>query len=51
LTAELPACAHELTVPGLLTLSLKRDPYLVFYFGQSDHVDAWRACASNETFR
>lgn len=34
--------AHELKLPGLRSLSLKRFPYLVFYVEAEDHIDLWR---------
>lgn len=34
--------AHELDLPGLRSWPLKRYPFLIFYVGQSDHIDIWR---------
>jgi toxin ParE1/3/4 len=45
--AEYPASgslryAYELELPGLRSLALKRFPYLIFYFAETDIVDVWR---------
>ncbi len=37
-----PRYAHELSLPGLRSLRLKRYPYLVFYVERDDHIDVWR---------
>lgn len=37
-----PRFAHELSLPGLRSQSLKHFPYLVFYLDREDHVDVWR---------
>ncbi|AGL84047.1 hypothetical protein PFLCHA0_c22760 [Pseudomonas protegens CHA0] len=34
--------AHELDLPGVLCLPLKRCPYLVFYVERDDYIDVWR---------
>ncbi len=34
--------AHELSLPGLRSWSLRRHPYVVFYLEREDHVDVWR---------
>jgi toxin ParE1/3/4 len=34
--------AHELDLPGLRTLPLRRYPHLVFYVEREDHIDVWR---------
>ncbi|MFB0705063.1 type II toxin-antitoxin system RelE/ParE family toxin [Pseudomonas protegens] len=34
--------AHELDLPGVLCLPLKRYPYLVFYVERDDYIDVWR---------
>ncbi|AZO16894.1 type II toxin-antitoxin system RelE/ParE family toxin [Mesorhizobium sp. M2A.F.Ca.ET.043.05.1.1] len=33
---------YEVGLPGLRSLQLKRYPYLIFYFEQTDHIDVWR---------
>ncbi len=37
-----PCSAHELDLPGLRSILLKRSPYLVFYVERDDHLDVWR---------
>jgi len=37
-----PRYAHELTLPGLRSLKLKRYPYFMFYIERDDHIDVWR---------
>lgn len=37
-----PRWSHELNLPGLRTLRLKRFPWLVFYLERTTHVDVWR---------
>ncbi|KPL68486.1 plasmid stabilization protein [Erythrobacter sp. SG61-1L] len=44
---EMPAAgstrwAHDLNLPGLRTIGLKRFPWLVFYLEFETHVDVWR---------
>ncbi|WP_341487605.1 type II toxin-antitoxin system RelE/ParE family toxin [Pararhizobium sp. A13] len=34
--------AHELGLPELRSISLKRYPHLVFYREQTDYIDVWR---------
>lgn len=34
--------AHELDLPGLRSLPLKRYPHIVFYVERDDHIDVWR---------
>ena len=34
--------AHELALPGLRCLTLRRFPYLVFYLEHQHHIDVWR---------
>lgn len=34
--------AHELDIPGLRSLPLRRFPYVIFYLEQEDHIDVWR---------
>jgi toxin ParE1/3/4 len=37
-----PRYAHELDLPGLRSILLKRYPYLVFYVERDDYLDVWR---------
>ncbi len=37
-----PRYAHELNLPGLRSLLLKKYPYIVFYIEREDHIDIWR---------
>jgi toxin ParE1/3/4 len=37
-----PRYSHELAIPGLRGLVLRRYPYLVFYVERDDHIDVWR---------
>lgn len=37
-----PRHAHELGLPGLRCLQLKRYPYLIFYIERDTHIDVWR---------
>ena len=37
-----PRYDHELNLPGLRSLSLRRFPHIVFYVEREDHVDVWR---------
>jgi toxin ParE1/3/4 len=34
--------AHELDLPGLRCIGVKRFPYLIFYMEGDDRVDVWR---------
>ena len=48
---EMPAAgstrwAHELNLPGLRTMGLKKFPWLVFYLEFETHVDVWRVLHS-----
>jgi toxin ParE1/3/4 len=37
-----PRLAHELDLPGLRFLPLRKFPYLIFYVELSEHIDVWR---------
>jgi toxin ParE1/3/4 len=37
-----PRYAHELNLPGLRSLLLKRYPYLISYIDREDRIDIWR---------
>ena len=37
-----PRYAHELNLPGLRFVVLRRYPFSVVYFERDDHIDVWR---------
>jgi len=37
-----PRWSHDLNLPGLRTVRLKRFPWLIFYLELAEHVDVWR---------
>ena len=37
-----PRYAHDLSLPSLRSLMLKRYPYIAFYLERKDHIDVWR---------
>jgi toxin ParE1/3/4 len=34
--------AHELNLPGLRSVQVRRHPHLVFYVERDTHIDVWR---------